>query len=141
MSILFLQEMGVHAMTIRANAPNAAAITHTHVVTKAVLRAADQLGIPNSVLAKILGLSEATISRMKNDTYCIPKGSKGFELAILLIRMYRSLDSIASGEATVSSAWLKNQNTVLGGKPLDQIQTITGLLNVIAYLDSRRAIV
>ncbi len=126
-------------MTMHANAPDAAATTH--VVTKAVLRAADQLGIANNALAKILGLSEATISRMKNNAYSIPQGSKEFELAILLIRLYRSLDSIASGESSVSSAWLKNFNRVLDGKPLDQIQTIAGLLNVIAYLDSRRAIV
>ena len=41
-----------------------------------------------------------------------------------------------SGAAHV---WLRNENRALGGRPLDQIKTIAGLINGLAYLDSRRA--
>lgn len=130
--------MTAHAQT---HSPQASDTAAAQVVTKAVVRAAEHLGIQNSALARILGLSEPTISRMKRQGYQIAAVSKEFELAVLLIRLYRSLDSITGGDETVSGAWLKNANTALGGKPLDQIQTISGLMNVIAYLDSRRAVV
>lgn len=111
------------------------------VVTKAVLRAAEQLRVSNGVLAKIIGVSEPTLSRMRTKDLSLSERSKEFELALLFIRLYRSLDSIVGGEAEVAAAWLRNDNRALGGKPLEQIQTIPGLMNVIAYLDSRRAVV
>jgi len=111
------------------------------VVTKAVLRAAEQLRVSNSVLAKVIGVSEPTLSRMRTKDLPLSERSKEFELALLFIRLYRSLDSIVGGEAEVAAAWLRNDNRALGGKPLEQIQTIPGLMNVIAYLDSRRAVV
>lgn len=111
------------------------------VVTKAVLRAAEQLRVSNGVLAKIIGVSEPTLSRMRTKDLPLSERSKEFELALLFIRLYRSLDSIVGGEAEVAAAWLRNDNRALGGKPLEQIQTIPGLMNVIAYLDSRRAVV
>lgn len=111
------------------------------VVTKAVLRAAEQLRVSNSVLAKIIGVSEPTLSRMRTKDLPLSERGKEFELALLFIRLYRSLDSIVGGEAEVAAAWLRNDNRALGGKPLEQIQTIPGLMNVIAYLDSRRAVV
>ena len=48
------------------------------VVTKAVLRAAERLALPNRVLAATLGLSEATISRMGSGTYRPPDKPAGF---------------------------------------------------------------
>lgn len=111
------------------------------VVTKAVLRAAEQLRVSNSVLAKVIGVSEPTLSRMRTKDLSLSGRGKEFELALLFIRLYRSLDSIVGGEAEVAAAWLRNDNRALGGKPLEQIQTIPGLMNVIAYLDSRRAVV
>lgn len=111
------------------------------VVTKAVLRAAALLDLPNKVLAKTLGLSEATVSRMKRDGYSLQRGQKPFELAVLLIRLYRSLDAIVGGDESTARRWLRSENKVLGEKPIDLMQTIAGLLNVIEYLDSRRAIV
>jgi len=113
----------------------------SRVVTKATLRAADRLGIKNNVLAKIIGLSEPTISRMYKGTYQVPAESKAFELAVLFVRFYRSLDGIIGGDDSVAADWLKNKNTVLDGIPLEVIQSISGLTNVIEYLDSRRAIV
>ena len=113
----------------------------SRVVTKATLRAADRLGIKNNVLAKIVGLSEPTISRMYKGTYLLPPESKAFELAVLFVRFYRSLDGIIGGDDSVAADWLKNKNTILDGIPLEVIQSVSGLTNVIEYLDSRRAIV
>ncbi|WP_188258825.1 antitoxin Xre/MbcA/ParS toxin-binding domain-containing protein [Azospirillum tabaci] len=117
------------------------AISNAQVVTKAVLRAADQLEIPNTVLARILGVSEPTVSRMRKHGLTLSTSDKSFELAILFIRLYRSLDAIVGGDPNVARAWLRNVNTALDdSKPLDKVQTITGLVHVIDYLDSRRAV-
>jgi hypothetical protein len=110
------------------------------VLTKAVLRAASQLGLTNKVLATVIGLSEATISRMRAGEYELQPGHKPFELAVLFVRLYRSLDAIVGGDDEVAATWLKNRNIVLDDAPLALMQTVPGLMNVIQYLDARRAV-
>jgi hypothetical protein len=78
---------------------------------------------------------------MRKGTYKLARTQKAFELAVLFVRLYRSLDGIVAGDDSVASDWLKNENTALGARPLELIQSISGLSNVIAYLDSRRAVV
>jgi len=111
------------------------------ILTKAVLRAANRLAIKNTVLAKILGLSGPTVSRMRNGKYRLERSQKAFELAVLLIRLYRSLDGVVGGDDKVAADWLNNKNTALDGVPLELIQSVSGLANVIHYLDARRAVV
>jgi len=111
------------------------------VLTKAVLRAADRLGMTSKALARVIGVSEATLSRMRSGEYALQKGQKSFELAVLFVRFYRSLDAILGGDQTAASAWLTSRNTALQGEPLALIQTVPGLMNAIHYLDARRAIV
>lgn len=110
------------------------------VLTKAVIRAAERLGLNSRLLSNVIGLSEPTVSRMKDGSYSLSESSKSFELSVLLVRLFRSLDAIAGGEDGVTKAWLKNHNTVLNAKPRDKIQTIAGLFDVISYLDARRAL-
>ena len=111
------------------------------VVTKAVLRAAGRLGVSNKALARIVGLSEASVSRMGSGAYTLDPGDKPFELAVLFVRFFRSLDALVHGDDAVARAWVASPNTALGGTPLDQIQTVAGLVHVLAYLDARRALV
>jgi len=111
------------------------------VLTKATLRAAAKLGLTNKLLATVLGVSEATISRMGTGGYTLQRGQKPFELAVLFVRLYRSLDAIVGGDDLVAGSWLKNRNTVLDAEPVALIQTVPGLMNVIQYLDARRAVI
>jgi hypothetical protein len=111
------------------------------VVTKAVLRAAVRLGVSNKTLAAVVGLSEATVSRMGAGAYTLAPGDKPFELAMLFIRLFRALDAIVDGDDAVAQAWLRNENAALGGQPLALIQTIAGLMHAVSYLDTRRALV
>ena len=111
------------------------------VVTKAVLRAAERLALPNRVLAVTLGLSEATISRMGSGSYRLVPGDKPFEIAVLFLRLFRALDAIVGGDAAAARAWLRGENTALGATPLSLIQSVSGLVNVVGYLDARRALV
>ena len=111
------------------------------VLTKATLRAAAKLGLTNKLLATVLGVSEATISRMGTGGYTLQRGQKPFELAVLFVRLYRSLDAIVGGDDVVAGSWLKNRNTALDAEPVALIQTVPGLMNVIQYLDARRAVI
>jgi hypothetical protein len=119
----------------------ASAVDLAAVLTKATLRAATQLGLTNKLLATVIGVSEATVSRMRSGDYTLQRGQKPFELAVLFVRLYRSLDAIVGGDDAVAGSWLKNRNTVLDAEPLALIQTVPGLMNVIQYLDARRAVV
>jgi hypothetical protein len=110
------------------------------VVTKALKRAAERLELSNRVLAGVLGLSEATVSRMSTGTYQLDADTKPFELAVLFLRLFRSLDGITGGDAAVARAWLRNDNTALGAAPIALIDSVQGLVNVVAYLDARRAL-
>ena len=126
-------------MTLRPK-NDSASVNEGAVLTKALIRAADRLGVSQKVLAAVIGVSEPVVSRMRKGTFTIERGSgKPFELAALFIRLYRSLDAIVDGNESVARAWLKNDNTALQSRPIDLIQKVQGLLHVIQYLDARRA--
>lgn len=122
--------------------PTPAPVSSTEgaILTKAIIRAADRLGISQRMLANVLGVSEAVVSRMRKGDYVLERG-KPFELAVLFVRLYRSLDAIVSGDDKTASDWLKNDNLALRGRPADLIQSVQGLVDVIRYLDSRRAVI
>jgi hypothetical protein len=121
--------------------PVRSAVSEDAVVTKAVLRAADRLGLSNKSLAAIVGVSEATVSRMGSGVYTLAPGDKAFELSVLFLRLFRALDAMTDGDENVARAWLRNENAVLGGAPVSIIQSIPGLVHAVAYLDARRALV
>jgi hypothetical protein len=117
------------------------ATSQSAVLTKATLRAAERLEISASSLAGVIGLSQASVSRMRSGKYHLEQGSKPFEIALLFVRLFRSLDAIAGGDDDVAAAWLQNQNAALNAIPIQKISSITGLIEVLSYLDARRALV
>jgi uncharacterized protein (DUF2384 family) len=124
----------------RQQAQPEAAVDDSAVVLKATIRAAARLNINSRILARIIGVSESSISRMRKGDFPLEKG-KSFELALMFVRLYRSLDAVVGGDDAVSAAWLTNKNNALNASPIDLIQTVSGLANVIQYLDSRRAVI
>ena len=126
---------------MRQPAPKAMTTTDASVLTRAVLRASARLGLTNRAIGRVIGVSEATVSRMGSGDYVLARGDKSFELAVLLVRLFRSLDAIVGGDEVTARSWINSENTVLGAQPIQKIQTIAGLVDVIAYLDARRAIV
>lgn len=109
------------------------------VLTKATLRAAERLGLSARQLARIVGVSEPTVSRMKRGEALLEDGSKPFELAALLVRAFRSLDAITGGDEAVARAWMAAPNLALGAPPAQRIASVQGLVDVVTYLDTRRA--
>lgn len=109
------------------------------VLTKATLRSAGLLGLSNSVLAKAVGLSEASISRMSSGAKAFEVGSKPAELAALVIRVYRSLDALVGNSQEHRQLWMTSYNRALNATPRQAIQSAEGLVRVVTYLDAARA--
>ena len=107
------------------------------VVAKAVLSAAERIGLTNRHLATVIGSSEASISRMQRGRGVDPASKEG-ELALMLLRLYRSLDTLTGGDDIKSRAWLHSMNDHVGGVPADRIRTVEGLVDVVQYLDAMR---
>src|SRR5262249_17176255 len=100
-----------------------------------------RLQLSSAAIARIIGLSPASISRIRKGQVVLEPGTKPFELAALFVRVYRAVDAITGGDDAVSAKWLDAPNTALRGKPIDLIQEVAGLFHVVQYLDSRRAII
>jgi hypothetical protein len=109
------------------------------VLTKSLLRAAGLLELSSANLARILGVSEASVSRLASGSRTIDPQSKEGELALLLVRVYRSLDALVGTDAAQRKAWLHSPNRALNGRPADLIQRADGLVSVVNYLDAMRA--
>jgi transcriptional regulator with XRE-family HTH domain len=109
------------------------------VLTGAVLRAARFLEVAQSDLARVIGLSEATVSRMANGQKPLEAESKPWQLAALFVRLFRSLDAIVGSDDTAARAWLRSFNLALGGVPLELIRDPAGLVRTVDYLDAARA--
>jgi uncharacterized protein (DUF2384 family) len=120
--------------------PSADAAHAASVLSKAVARAAERLKISRSLLAKVLGVSPATITRLYAGDYQLEQNRKEWEFALLFVRAFRSLDSIV-GEEGAARAWLNSENRGLNGRPIELIAHTEGLVRVVHYLDASRGIV
>jgi len=115
------------------------ALSAPAVLSKALLRAARFLHLSNAQLAGVLGVSESSIHRLASGARQLEPQSKEGELALLLVRLYRSLDSVVGGDDKLRTAWLQSHNRALNGRPVDLIASAAGLVNAVAYLDGARA--
>lgn len=109
------------------------------VLTEAVLRAAALLGLSSAALARVLGVSEASVSRLASGARAIHPVTKEGELALLLLRAYRSLDALVGTDAAQRKAWMEGYNRALNGRPKALLERADGLVAVVAYLEAMRA--
>jgi hypothetical protein len=121
---------------MNARAP-ARALDPASVLTRATLAAAARLGVRNARLAEVIGTSEASVSRLSGSRRIDPASKEG-ELALLFLRMFRSLDALVGGDDAQARAWLHAENAHLGGVPAERILRVEGLVDVIRYLDGMR---
>jgi DNA-binding XRE family transcriptional regulator len=109
------------------------------VLTKATVRVAEQLDLGQAALGKILGISASTVSRMfKGQWTILEKDTKTWELAAMLVRVFRSLGAMVGGSEEHVKEWFHAENVHLGGTPANLAFTIEGLTNVARYLDAMR---
>lgn len=108
------------------------------VLSKATVRAAEQLDVRQAQLARVLGLSPATASRLAAGSWLLQQDSKAWELAAAFVRLYRSLAAITGGRTQAMRDWLHSANDALGAEPARRILTAEGLFHVVQYLDAVR---
>jgi len=108
------------------------------VLTKALLRLVSYYDLKGKDLSQIIGISEASATRLHKGSKFISETTKEGELALLLIRLYRSLNALVGNDAAKAKAWLHSPNRYLSKKPLDAIKRVDGLVAVVNYLDAIR---
>lgn len=109
------------------------------VLTQATLRAADLLALQGSDLAKVIGVSDSTVSRYRSGAAEISPTSKPGELALLLVRVFRSLDPLVGSDTQLRKEWMHSLNKALGGVPAQLVLKPDGLTRTLSYLDGMRA--
>jgi uncharacterized protein (DUF2384 family) len=112
--------------------------TRCAVITKAFINASTLLEITTAEISQITGVSQATWSRVCQKTRLIDVDSKEGEMAILFLRVFRSIDALLGGNDAASRDWLRSENYHLEGIPIELMQSIDGLMRVVTYLDAMR---
>jgi uncharacterized protein (DUF2384 family) len=109
------------------------------ILTSALLKAAGILDLTQMDLGQIIGESEATMSRTFQGSRHIRERSKEGELAVMLIRAFRSLDAIVGGKETAIRHWFHTSNRHMGERvPAELVKSVEGLSYVCTYLDAMR---
>lgn len=126
-------------MSASSPLPATASPERSVVISKAVSRAADLLGLSNAALARTIGVSESTASRLRGGSFALRPGTKSYELALLLVRLFRSLDAIVGGDEISLRSWMGTTNHALHGVPQELVQTAAGLVTTVDYVDASRS--
>lgn len=120
------------------NPASHAAASPDQVLSSAVLKASELLGISQAMLAKILGVSPSTVSRLGNGSYHLsPAREKEWDFAVLYVRVFRSLDALV-GHGDNARKWLHGYNKALNAKPIELMVKTEGIVRVLNYLDAYR---
>jgi uncharacterized protein (DUF2384 family) len=122
------------ASIARPSAANAAA-----VLGRALVRAAELLGLRQSDVAEVIGSSPASMSRTFAGQRPIAPDSAEGRHALLFLRVFRSLDTLVGGDPAKARLWLSAPNAHLAGQvPGALIRSTPGLVRVADYLDAMR---
>lgn len=107
------------------------------VLARALLRAAGILGLKKLDVATMIGTSASSVSRMARGRPLSPETKEG-ELALIFLRLFRSLDALVGGNGEQARAWLHAHNHHLAGIPAHRILGVQGLVDTVRYLDALR---
>ncbi|MEX2476011.1 antitoxin Xre/MbcA/ParS toxin-binding domain-containing protein [Marinobacter sp.] len=100
---------------------------------KALLNAGKALGLTQTDVAEIVGRNRTGLLRDGIDPT-----SKAGELALLFIRLYRSVYALVGGDQEAMRHWLCTENRYFGAVPRDLVKSAEGLVRVNYYLDAMR---
>lgn len=103
------------------------------VLGRSALAAGERLGLNHREVGDVVGRNRSTIDRNGIDP-----ATKPGQLALLLIRIYRSLYALMGGEEANMKHFMQTANRGTGGVPAEQIRDVQGLVRVCEYLDAIR---
>lgn len=102
----------------------------SHVLAKAVARAASALGLTAKQLALTLGINESHLGDPID-----PDSSEGAR-ARQLVMIFKQLHALTGGDSDAIADWMKKRNRQFSSAPIDLTQTQQGLNDITAYLES-----
>ncbi|KTD64959.1 antitoxin Xre/MbcA/ParS toxin-binding domain-containing protein [Legionella shakespearei] len=108
------------------------------VLTKAINNVSKFYSLSGKDLSRIIGISESGVSRINQGAKLISPHTKEGELALLLVRIYRSLNAMVGNNHEKARLWLNSQNKYFCNKPIEEMKSISGLIAVLHYLDAMR---
>ena len=103
-------------------------------LTKAVLRAAEHLGLTQT-LHDILGVDEQVVRSMTKGDYSLDPNCGEWAAATRFTGLFRSLITLL-GNAQDARAWLATQHETLGDAPMHLLRTPHGRDTLFRYLDA-----
>jgi len=107
------------------------------VIAKALKNLKNMWRLANVDVAAIVGVDDSVISRI-DSTRAFHPDKKAGQLALLLIRAYRSLGAFLGDRVDLQQEWLRADHVVFNQSPLEAMKTPEGLAHVVMYLDSMR---
>ena len=108
------------------------------VLTKAILNLATFYDLTGKDLCHIIGISESTVTRLNQGKAFLSPSTKEGEIALLLLRVYRGLNSLIGNNHDKAKLWLNSDNKYFKRKPIEQLKSIAGLVEVVNYIDAMR---
>ncbi|WP_297577312.1 antitoxin Xre/MbcA/ParS toxin-binding domain-containing protein [uncultured Deefgea sp.] len=108
------------------------------VLGKALAAAWEKLNVSQAGVAKIIGLSEATVSRIANGTYILKPAKHEWAGAVAFIRIFRSLAGLLDGDEVLMREWLHSNNAEFRKAPIEVLMEGGGVYRIGGYLDSMR---
>ena len=111
--------------------------TESEVLSKALLNSKERLGLTNTELGEIIGKDRTYFTRLRNHSVLEPESKEG-ELALHVIRIYRSLYALEGGDYEAMEEWLNTPNKHLNSVPKELLKNVQGLVQVTEYLDAMR---
>lgn len=103
------------------------------VLLEALLQAGSKLGLSQAEIGKIISLD------LGDEIHRIDPDSPAGEAALKLIRCYTSLSVLVGGQIEDIQHWMHTKNSGTGGVPAEQVQTKSGLTQVLEYLERMRS--
>jgi hypothetical protein len=92
----------------------------SRILTSALIKAVDKLGISSYSLENVIGINLEHESILLSD-------STQAEHAMLLIRLCIALDRLCGGDINLIQRYMQSHNKLTGGTPENQIQSREGL--------------
>jgi Protein of unknown function (DUF2384) len=101
------------------------------LVSKATLRAAAHLDLPDPVLATLLGLPSSAVEQAKKSQSPLIQDGRLLERTAPLLRLSRALDHGLGGDPEAVESWLRSHNAAFGASPIDVLQKAGGSQRVL----------
>ena len=103
------------------------------LLSKALINAGKSFGLNQTEVAEIVGRNRTGLVRDGVDP-----ATKAGELALLFIRLYRSVYALTGGDPQAMKHWINTENRYFSEVPRELVKSAEGLVRVNYYLDAMR---